>query len=188
MGIFEKLNEKITERIKNPALVELVKEQSLKDLLTKREFRVSQVYLQREFLSRALDDEIVEFSIALHDGYGEIAGKMKKRLLPAIPFSATFTIHGMEFSPARKTVLLKLEKVGPIDIDWLTKKVVQHIPFLSCNGALLTCDLTRVPRLTELFGYRVKLAGRELNAWDLITLKGLSLKEGEIVGRVGVVL
>ena len=184
MGIFEKFTDRINERIHNPALVELVKEQSLKDLLTKRAFHISQGYIQREFLNRALDDEIVEFSIALFDGYGEIAGKMKKRLLPAIPFSATFTVHGMEFSSARKCVLLKLEKVGPIDLDWLTRKVVQHIPSLSCTGDLVTCDLTRVPRLAELFAQRVK----GLNIWNLITLKELSLKDGEIVGKVGVVL
>ena len=187
MSIFEKLTEKLTERI-NPALIELVKEQSLKDLLTRRAFHLSQAYLQREFLSRALDDEIVGFSIALFDGYGEISGKMKKRLLPAIPFSATFTIHGMEFSSARKCVLLKLEKVGPVDIEWLTKKVVQHIPFLSVSGDLITCDLTRVPRLAELFAYRVKLGAKELNFWDIVALKELSLKDGEVVGRVGVVL
>jgi len=186
MSIFEKFTEKINERLNNPALVELVKEQSLKDLLTKRAFRISQGYLQREFLGRALDDEIVEFSIALFDGYGEITGKMKKRFLPVLPFSATFTIHGMEFSSARKCVLLKLEKVGPVDFDWLTRKVVLHIPFLSCSGDLITCDLTRVPQLARLFDYRVK--GLNLNVWDLITLKELGLKDGEIVGRVGVVL
>jgi hypothetical protein len=184
VSIFEKLTERISERIKDPALGELVKEQSLKDLLTKREFHLSQGYLQREFLSNALDDEIVEFSITLCEGYGEIAGKMKKRLLPALPFSATFSIHGVEFSAARKCVLLKLEKVGPIDIDWLTRKVVQQIPFLSCSGDLITCDLTRIPRLRELFAYRIK----GLDIWSLITLKELSLKDGEIVGRVGVVL
>ena len=184
MGIFEKFTDKINEKIKNPALAELVKEQSLKDLLLKREFRISQGYLQREFLSRDLDEEIVEISIVLFDGYGEIKGKMKKRFLPALPFSATFTIQGVEFSAARKCVLLKLGKVGPIDLDWLTRKVVQRIPFLSCMGDLITCDLTRVPRLAELFAHRVK----GLSVWDFVTLKKLDLKDGEIVGRVGVVL
>jgi len=186
MNIFEKFTEKVSEKIHNPALVELMKEQSLRDLLTKRAFRVSQGYLQREFLSRVLDDEIVEFSIALFDGRGEIAGKMKKRLLPAIPFSATFTIQGTEFSPARKCVWLKLGEVGPVDFDWLTRKVVQHIPFLSCSGDLVTCDLTKIPNLARMFDRRVK--GLDLNVWDLITFKELSLKDGEIVGRVGVVL
>lgn len=186
MGIFEKLQEKFQDRLKNnPALVELVKEQSLKDLLVRREFRISQLYLQREVANRALDDELQQLSISLLDGYGEITGKVKKRLLPfAIPFSATFTIQGMEFSSARKAVFLKLEKVGPIDVDWLTRKVVERIPFLSCMGELIACDLTKVPRLAELFAYRVK----GINLWNLITLKELKLNDGEIIGRVGVVL
>lgn len=181
MGLFDKLKDKI----KNPAMQELVKEQNLKDLLLKREFRFSQGYLQREFMSRAMDDEIPEFNIALFDGYGELNGKMKKRLIPfAINFSATFTIQGLEFSAARKSVQLKLEQVAPIDIDWLTRKVVQRIPFLSCNGNLITCDLNQVPRLAEIFAYRVK----GFSPWDFVTIKELSLKEGEVVGRVGVVL
>ena len=49
---------------------------------------------------------------------------------------------------------------------------------------LISRDLTRVPRLAELFAYRVK----GINPWDFIALKELSLNEGEIVGRVGVVL
>ena len=180
MGIFDKF----TEKIKNPALAELVKEQSLKDLLLKREFRLPQDYLQREFLSRALDDELPELKLILSDGCGEITGKIKKRFLPAISFSALFTIQGLEFSTARKCVSLKLDKVGPIDLDWLTRKVVERIPFLNCVGDLITCDLTRVPRLAELFAYRVK----GIDIGDFIVLKELSLKEGEIVGRVGVLL
>jgi hypothetical protein len=180
MGILDRL-----QRLKNPALVELVKEQSLKDLLLHREFRISQGYLQREFMVRATDDEIPELAIALLEGSGEISGKMKKRLLPfAIPFSAKFTIQGIEFSSARKCVFIKLEEVGPIDLDWLTKKVVGRIPFLSCMGDLIVCDLTRVPRLAELFSANVM--GKSV--WDFITLKELHLKDGEIVGRVGVVL
>jgi len=181
MGIFDRIN----DRLRNPALAELVKEQSLKDLLLRREFRIPESYLQREFVNRALDDELPELSIALHDGYGEIAGRMKKRLIPfPIPFSARFAIQGMEFSSARKIVFLKLDQVAPIDIDWLTRKMVQRIPFLSCFGDLISCDLTRVPRLAELFAHRVK----GISIWDFITLKELSLKDGEIVGRVGVVL
>jgi hypothetical protein len=186
MGILDKLRDKFQERLKDPALTGLVKEQSLKDLLIRREFRISQGYLQREFLSKALDDELLELSIALFDGYGEINGKIKKRLLPfPISFSATFTMQGLEFSSARKCVLLKLEKVAPIDLDWLTRKVVQRIPFLShLGGDLISCDLTRVPRLAELFAYRIK----GISFWDFITMKELTVKEGEIVGRVGVVI
>jgi len=188
MTLFDKITQKLQEKINNPALAELMKEQNLRELFTRREFRVSQDYLQREFLSRAQDDELVEFSIELFNGYGEVSGKMKKRLLPAIPFSASFTIQGIEFSTARKCVFLKLEHVAPLDIEWLTRKVVEHIPFLTCSGDLVTCDLTRVPKLAELFTRRVRLGSRELNGWDLVTLKELTLKQGEIVGRVGVVI
>jgi len=185
MGIFDSFKEKFAGKINDPAFLDLVKEQSLKDLLIRREFRISQAYLQREIISKAMDDEILELNLALFDGYGEISGKMKKRLLPfAIPFSATFTIQGMEFSAARKVVFLKLDQVAPIDLDWLTRKVVERIPFLSCMGDMIACDLTRVPRLAELFAHRVK----GISIWDFITLKELGLKQGEIAGRVGVVL
>jgi hypothetical protein len=177
--------DKIKDRIKNPALAELVKEQSLKDLLVKREFHISQSYLQREFFSRAVDPELPELAIRLGEGVGEITGKFKKRLVPfAIPFSATFTIQGVEFTATRKVVTLKLEQVGPIDLDWLTRKVVQRIPSLTMVGDLMACDLSKVPRLAELFGYRVK----GINPWDFITLKELAFRDGEITGKVGVVL
>ncbi|BCG48766.1 hypothetical protein GEOBRER4_n3661 [Citrifermentans bremense] len=184
MGIFDKIKERINDRLNDPAFMELVQEQSLKDLLVRREFRITQAYLQREFLNKLIDDEIQEFSIALFDGYGEIAGKMKKRLLPSIAFSATFSIQGMEFSSARKCAFLKLDHVAPVDFDWLTRKVVERIPFLSATGDLIICDLARVPRLAELFAQRVK----GISIWDYITLKELWLRKGEIVGRVGVVL
>lgn len=185
MGIFDKIQDRVRERLRDPAFTELVKEQSLKDLLLKREFHIPESYLQRELVGRALDDEVLELSLALYDGYGEIRGKIKKRLIPfPISFSARFVIQGMEFGSARKAVYLRLEQVEPIDIDWLTKKVVERIPFLSCFGDLIACDLTRVPRLTELFAYRVK----GMSFWDFITLKELSLKDGQIVGRVGVVI
>lgn len=185
MGIFDRIQDTVKDRLRNPAFIELVKEQSLKDLLLKREFHIPESYLQREVIGKALDDEILELSIALYDGYGQIRGKIKKRLLPfPVSFSARFVIQAMEFSTPRKAVYLKLEQVEPIDIDWLTKKVVERIPFLSCFGDLIACDLTRVPRLAELFAHRVK--GRSV--WDFITLRELSLKDGQIVGRVGVVI
>lgn len=185
MGIFDKLQDKVRERLNNPILQELAKEQSLRDLLLKREFRLPETYLQREFVSRALDDEVQELSLALYDGYAEITGKMKKRLIPfPISFSGRLTIQGMEFSPARKVVFLKLDQVAPIDIDWLTKKVVQRIPFFDSLGDLIVCDLMHIPQLAALFSQRVK----GYSVWDFITIKELSLKQGEIVGRVGVVL
>lgn len=185
MGIIDKIKGRIQDRLNDPAFMGLVQEQSLKDLLVRREFRLPEDYLQREFFDRALDDELVEFKLHIANGYGEVSGRFKKRLVPfAIPFSASFTIEGLEFSQARKCVFLKLGPVSPLDLDWLTKKVVQRMPPLSMMGELLVCDLNRVPRLAELFAHRVK----GISIWDYITLKELWLKEGEIGGRVGVVL
>lgn len=181
MGIFDRLREKLS----NPALSELVKEQNLKELLVKREFRISQAYLQREFLTKVQDDEVHDLSIALLDGYGTVTGKVKKRLIPfAINFSATFTIQGMEFTATRKCVFLRLEQVTPIDLEWVTRRIVERIAYLSCTGNLITCDLNRVPKLAEMFAYRVK----GMNPWDFIAMKEVRLQEGEIVGRVGVVI
>jgi hypothetical protein len=188
MGIIDRIRQRSFEeldKMKNRSLAELVKEQSLKDLLVKREFRISQGYLQREFLDRAQDEEIVELTITLLDGFGEIKGRIKKRFVPfTIPFSVTFSLGSVEFTTARKQVLLKLEQVTPLDVAWITRKFVEKIPFLSLSGDFIACDLTRVPRLAELFAYRVK----SVNPWDHVTLKELTLSEGEIVGRVGVVL
>ncbi|WP_224983553.1 hypothetical protein [Geomonas agri] len=185
MGIIDKIKGRIQDRLNDPAFMGLVQEQSLKDLLLRREFRITQEYLQREFLDKAVDDELVEFKLAIENGYCELSGRLKKRLVPfAIPFSASFTIEGIEFSATRKCVFLKHGPVTPLDLDWLTRKVVQRIPSLSMMGDLLVCDLNQVPRLAELFAHRVK----GISIWDYITLKELWLKRGELGGRVGVVL
>ncbi|QXE90487.1 hypothetical protein KP001_19095 [Geomonas subterranea] len=185
MGIIDKIKGRIQDRLNDPAFMGLVQEQSLKDLLLRREFRITQEYLQREFLDKTLDDELVEFKLVIGNGYCEVSGRLKKRLVPfALPFSASFAIEGIEFSAARKCVFLKLGPVSPLDLDWLTGKVVQRIPALSMMGEMLVCDLNKVPRLAELFAHRVK----GISIWDYITLKELWLKQGEIGGRVGVVL
>jgi len=185
MGIINKIKGRIQDRLNDPAFMGLVQEQSLKDLLVRREFRIPEDYLQREFLNKALDDELVEFKLSIGNGFCEVSGRFKKRLVPfAIPFSASFTIQGIEFSSARKCVFLKLGPVSPLDLDWLTKKVVERIPSLSMMGEVLVCDLNRVPRLAELFAHRVK----GISIWDYLTLKELWMKQGEIGGRVGVVL
>ncbi|MBU5635921.1 hypothetical protein KOM00_04170 [Geomonas sp. Red69] len=185
MGIIDKIKDRIQDRLNDPAFMGLVQEQSLKDLLLRREFRITQEYLQREFLDKALDDELVEFKLVIENGYCDVSGRLKKRLVPfAIPFSASFTLEGIEFSAARKCVFLRLGPVAPLDLDWLTRKVVQRIPSLSMMGELLVCDLGKVPRLAELFAHRVK----GTSIWDHITLKELWFRQGEIGGRVGVVL
>ena len=118
-------------------------------------------------------------------GYGEIAGEVKKRLLPfAIPFTARFTVQKVAFTTWEKQVYLQVEQIKPLDLEWVTARLVGKIPFLSCREGVITCDLARVPRLAEFFSYRLK--GMLLA--DMLTVKELSLREGELVGRLGVCL
>lgn len=175
----------IFDRLRNPALLDLVRDQRLKELVTRREFRVTEEYCHREFVSRAEDDEVRKLSLKFGDGYGEIAGEVKKRLVPfAIPFSARFALQGIEFGPGAKKVHLRVEKVKPLDLDWVTARLVNRVPFLTYGDGVVSCDLTRVPRLADLFAYQVK----GVRPSDFLAIRELAFREGEIVGRVGFLL
>ena len=175
----------IFDRFKNPALLELVKDQRLKELITRREFRLTEEYLHREILSKAVDDELTELTLKLGAGFAELTGRVKKRLVPfAIPFSARFSLHSIDFTRRGKVVHLRLEELKPLDLDWLTRKLVQNIPFVSYGDGLVTLDLSRVPRLAEFYGYQVK----GVRPSDFVVLKELLFCEGELIGRVGLIL
>lgn len=177
MGIFDKL--------KSVPFLDLIQDQRLKELVTRREFRLSEEYLHREFLSRAEDAELTELGLKLEEGFATLSGKLKKAPLPfAIPFAARFAVHSVDFSGRGKLVHLKLEEVKPLDLDWVTRKLVGKVPFLSYADRLLACDLTKVPRLAELFACRV----RGFYPADYLVLKELSLRKGEVVGRLGLCL
>lgn len=169
-------------KLLSPALLDLLRDQRLKDVLTRREFRITEEYLHREVVSRAGDRELQGLSLKLCDGYGEISGRVKKRLLPfPIPFSARFTVHAFDFGRAEKTLCLKMERVRPLDLEWVTGKVVDSIPFLSYQEGVVVCDLEKVPRLCELLSCRVK----GVRPFDHVVLKDILVKEGEVVGRLG---
>jgi hypothetical protein len=172
--------------LKSSALLELIKDPRLRDLLTRREFRLSQEDLNRELLDQtAGEEELLELALAVGDGFLELTGRVKKRPLPfAIPFSARFSLHSLEFSVRSKAVYLRLEELKPFSLDTLTKKLVEKVPFLSFTDGLVTVDLARVPRLAGLLACQVK----GFRPFDHIVLKELSFREGEVVGRVGVLL
>lgn len=175
----------IFDTFRNPAIRDLLKDQRLKELLTRREFRISEEYIHREFISQAGDDEVRGLALRFRNGFGELSGEVKKRLLPfAVPFSARFAIHGVEFNAMGKRVYLRVEEVKPLDLDWVTRRVLERVPFLDYRDGLLVCDLERVPRLDTLLAHRIGTA----RVADFVTLRDLSLRNGEIVGRLGVVL
>lgn len=173
MGIFD--------RLQNPALLGLIRDQRLREVLARREFRISEEYVHREFISRSEDEELRGLSLKFYDGHGEVRGEMKKRLLPAIPFSARFSVQGVEFNSMGKRIILSIEQVKPLDLEWVTKRIVEKVPFLAYHHGLLTCDLTRVPRLDAMLAYQVG----GVRVADFVTLRELFLREGELVGRVG---
>ncbi|WP_243372776.1 hypothetical protein [Geotalea sp. SG265] len=175
----------ILDLLKNPVLLELIKDQHLKEVVTRREVRVSQDYFHRELIARAIDEEIHELSMKFGDGYGEISGKVKKKLIPfSIPFSARFAIERVHFTPQEKMIFLKVEEVKPVDMDFVTRRVVEKIPFLSYSDGIIACDLTQVPELQKFFAYNIN----GIKVCDFLTVKELLFREGELIGRLGLCL
>lgn len=170
---------------KKDEILDLVKDPRVKDLIVRREFRLTEEYLYEEVFDKLRDEELTEIALTVGDGYAELAGRVKKRMLPfAIPFSARFSIHSVVFSQHKRVVNLKLEELKPLDVDALTKKLVEKVPFLSYADGLVTLDLTRVPRLADLFSYQVK----GVRPLDFVVLKDVAFCPGAVVGKLGVVL
>ena len=176
----------IFDKLKQSHLMEMLKDPRLKDLVTRREFSVSQEELQREIVTQAAgEEELQDLSVQVGEGYLEISGRVKKRMLPfAIPFSARFSLHSLEFSPRSKTVHLKLEELKPFEVDSLTRKLVEKLPFLSFADGLVTIHLARVPRLEGLLGSKIG----NFRPFDHIVLKKLCFRNGEVAGSIGVLL
>jgi hypothetical protein len=160
-----------------------VKDQNIRELLTKREFRISEQYLHREFVSRAESEKVRDLSLKIYNGYAEITGKLRQRLLSvSVTFLARFAMHGYEFNRNSKKVHLKIYGAKPMSGDLLLGELADNIPFLTCEQGIAVCDLTKVPRLSQVFGYHVK----GMPVMDFVTIKELRLNEGEIVGKLGV--
>ena len=176
----------IFDKLKGSHLLELARDPRLQELITKREFRLTQEELQREFAGQVAGEEALqELALVVGDGFLELSGRVKKRPLPfAIPFSARFSLHSLEFSPRSKVVNLRLDEVKPFEVDALTKKLVEKVPFLSFADGLVSVHLTRVPRLAGLLASNVK----GFHPFDHIVLKDLEFRPGEVFGRVGVLL
>jgi hypothetical protein len=176
---------KIFDKISNPLLKQFMQDQNLRELFTKREFRISDDFFQREIAPGEEDDDIRELEIRFHDGYGEITGKVRKRPLPFdIAFSARLTVARVEFTPEAKYLVLKAEEVKPFSLNWVTAKIVGRIPFLTWQEGNIICDLARVPKLAPLFRASVK----GINPMDFVTLRDVTFQPGALVGRVKIVI
>jgi hypothetical protein len=176
---------KISDKIANPLLKQFMGDQNLRELFTKREFRITQEFFQRELGAGGEDDDLRELEIRFHDGYGEITGKVRKRPLPFdIPFSARLTVSRVEFTPEGKYLVLKADEVKPFSLDWVTAKVVGRVPFLAWQEGSVICDLARIPKLAPLFRASVK----GIHPMDYVTLRDVTFQQGALVGRVKIVI
>lgn len=171
----------IFDRLKQSGMADLIRDQQMKELLTRGEFRITEEYVHREFLSSAGDEDIRDLSLRFCDGHGELSGTVKKRLLPAISFATRFGIQGVEFGRMGKRIYLQLQEVRPLDLSWVNERIIGRVPFLDYHGSLIACDLARIPRIAELLEYRVK----GIKVADFLTVKELALRQGELVGRLG---
>ena len=174
----------IFDKLRTPTVARLLKEQHLVELVTRREFRCAAGFVRREVTPRLADDEIHGIDILFRDGFAELTGQVKKRLLPAIHFSARFNVERVACTPWENRVYLGLADVKPVDFGWLTRWLVERLPFLTYVEGAVVCALMGIPRLAELFDYRGK-GGR---VSDFLTIKELAVRPGKIVGRLGVVL
>ena len=176
---------KILEKISNPLLKQFMQDQNLRDLFTKREFRITEEFFQRELVAGGEDDEIRELEVKFHDGYGEITGKFRKKPLPFdIPFSARLSVQRVDFTPEGKYIVLKIDEVKPFSLDGVTAKLVGRAPFLAWQDGAITCDLARIPKLAPLFGTEVK----GIHPLDFVTLRDVTFQPGALVGRVKIVI
>jgi hypothetical protein len=173
------------DNLKGAGLMSLINDPRLKDLLVKREFRICEDELRAELLREADREEFQELDLALADGSLQISGKVRKKPLPfAIPFSARFSLHSMEFVPRRKVLYLNVDEIRPLDLEWLTKKLVEKTPFLSLEQNLVTVDLAKIPRLAPILTTQLGL----FRPFDHVVLKELEFRTAEIVGKIGVLL
>ena len=171
-----------TDILANP-LFALAKEQDFRDLLTTRRFRITEEFLQGELATLAGDEELSGLSLKLHKGYGELAGKLQKKPIPfAIPFSARFSLAEVQFTPESKHVRLRIDEMKPVNVDWLTERMLAKTDFMDYADGIVSCDLAKVPRLAGFFGLEVK----GVRVADYLELRELAFEKGAITGRFGI--
>lgn len=164
-------------------LFALAKEQDFRDLLTSRRFRITEEFLQGELASMAAGEDLSGLSLTLHKGYGELAGKLQKKPIPfAIPFSARFSLAEVQFTPECKHVRLRIDDMKPVNVDWLTERMLANTPFLGYADGIVSCDLAKVPRLASFFSLEVK----GVRVADYLDLRELCFEKGAITGRFGI--
>jgi hypothetical protein len=174
----------ILHKLKNPALAAFLRDQRLPELFRRREFRFTEEFLRRELFAQVSDEEIHNLDLSVQDGFAEVRGAVKKRFLPAISFSFRVRVVGVEFNALGKKLHLAVEQVKPLDLDWVTRRMVERVPFLTYGEDRIMVDLERIPSLAASLSYCIK----GIRVADFFTLREVALRSGEVVGRLSVTL
>ncbi len=175
----------ISDILGNAPLWDFIKDQNLREIITRKEFRVTEEYLNRELVTRVGSDKVKELSLKIYDGHAEVTGKLKQWPMPmSVPFLVRFELLGFEFNRNSRFVRLKVDLARPAGGDFFIGKLAEKIAFLTYEKGIATCDLAKVPLLSGLFGYHLK----GTPVIDFVTIKELTLNKGEIVGKLGVSL
>lgn len=174
----------LLHKLKNSTFSAFLQDQHLPGLFRRREFRLTEAFLRRELLTQVADEEIPELDLELHDGYAEVRGVIKKRFMPQLAFSLRLRVVGVEFNAMAKRLHLAVDDVKPLDVDWITRRLVERVSYLNYAAGRISIDLDRMPRLEIPLAYRIK----GVRVADFFTIKEIHLRLGEVVGRLGVTL
>lgn len=169
--------------LSTPALRDFLREQTLRDLVAGRRFRITQQYLDEVVIPR-IPDLPPDFTVTLKEGVIEISGRYEKRPLPAIPFRATLSVAGVRTTSDGPEILLRIDDFHPSPLRGAVGWIVDRIPFLSSGEGALIFSPARIGGLGDILGKRV--GNRRLA--QLLTLTDLQVHERELVAVAGIVI
>lgn len=175
---------RLIDTIQDETAREILKDQSIVDLLFRRRFRLTQSHLDRLLLALGETEWIRDLSMAFGEGVLEVKGRTNIRMLPAVPFQLSLSVAGILTTEDGPVVTLRPESVDPLPLTPFIRFIIGHIPFLTYGEGLIHCHLRRVPGLDRILLQRV---GRRRLA-DMLILRELNLHRDELTGRVGILL
>lgn len=175
---------RLIRTIQSETAREFLRDQSIGDLLIRRQFRLTQSQLNRMLLSLGDPESAGSLSMTLGEGVMELEGRVPLSMLPAMTVRASLTIAGILTTRDGPVVRLRVESVHPLPVVPFISRIVERIPFLTYRDGLVHCHLHRLPGLDRILLQRV---GSQ-RLVDILILRELHLRQNELTGRVGILL
>ncbi len=137
----------IFDKLKQSGMADLIRDQQMKELLTRGEFRIHRGVRPPRIPRHGCRRRYPRSLPPLLRRPRRTVRHREKRLLPAISFATRFGIQGVEFGRMGKRIYLQLQEVRPLDLDWVNERIIGRVPFLDYHGSLIACDLPASPAL-----------------------------------------